>query len=175
MKKLVIIQIFLEFITLSAMNNDHPEFNNFLNSCSLECPADEEESDVSHHPITVEDEDFQNFLEELAKVPHVEPVHTSQPETINPSVVRPRYYCNYGGCGKSFVSRALLTTHYLNHARPFKCTYEGCTSNGFRQHSDLRRHMLIHTEKSCVCDICGKSVSQEGHLKRHKKRYHPEE
>lgn len=75
-------------------------------------------------------------------------------------------------CAKTFRTRFLLKSHYVQHIneKPFLC--EIC-SRPFARSATLQKHRFTHvTEKSFVCEECGKCYSANFLLKQHIHQYH---
>ncbi|CAG9763093.1 unnamed protein product [Ceutorhynchus assimilis] len=78
-----------------------------------------------------------------------------------------KYTCTE--CDKVFNSKTNYVIHQKRHLFEFKVRCEHC-NEGFVTHSEYRRHLdAKHNQKRYVCDICGKNISSERHLKAHKK------
>lgn len=82
---------------------------------------------------------------------------------------RVRMPCTFPGCGRTFLRKASLVTHFKTyHAQNplrFRCTLceKECKSVG-----NLAKHIASHTrEKPYQCATCGRSFSQLGSLKGH--------
>ncbi len=90
-----------------------------------------------------------------------------------------RYQCDE--CGKLFVQKAGVVTHKKTvHAPGRKSAAEKLVSpkcnvcnKAFRFESTLRRHIEgIHNKSKFMCQYCGKSYTQNGHLLYHIKMRH---
>jgi len=67
------------------------------------------------------------------------------------------YKCDFNGCTSQFTTSDSLTTHKRTHIveKPFKCDFDGC-NNEFKTSYLLTRHKRIHTgEKPFKCDFEG--------------------
>ncbi len=73
-------------------------------------------------------------------------------------------------CGKDFISKEELTTHYTLHFKgkesAFSCKFETC-GQSFDDMNSLVEHIVKNHGKSHTCDVCGKDFSISGNLKSH--------
>lgn len=70
-------------------------------------------------------------------------------------------------CKKIFSSNSFLTKHKENsHAINFMCSHDGCR-RGFPTEDKLEMHLLVHEEKSFMCNICGKLFNNRGNFQGH--------
>lgn len=86
------------------------------------------------------------------------------------SVHKKTYVCDV--CEKSFRTRFLLKSHYVQHLneKPYLC--EVC-SRPFARSATLRKHRYTHlSEKTAVCETCGKAFTANFLLKQHIHQYH---
>ncbi|KAF5269679.1 hypothetical protein FQA39_LY08602 [Lamprigera yunnana] len=70
-------------------------------------------------------------------------------------------------CGKDFVTKAALQSHFKVHTgeKPHTCNI---CNKSFAHVGSFEAHMLIHTgQKPYNCDICKKAFTQLSHLKYH--------
>lgn len=76
--------------------------------------------------------------------------------------------CPNPDCGKIFETKGKLKKHMVVHGeRSFACMHEGCTKS-FPDKSKLKRHQLVHTkEKHYQCEICLKRFSLDFNLRTH--------
>ena len=73
------------------------------------------------------------------------------------------YQCEH--CHKTFLTSASLTSHRLQHTKPFQC--EQCNQR-FASKSNLVIHRRRHIgEKPFGCHLCDSKCSTKGSLKRH--------
>ena len=73
------------------------------------------------------------------------------------------YQCEH--CHKTFLTSASLTSHRLQHTKPFQC--EQCNQR-FASKGNLVIHRRRHIgEKPFGCHLCDSKFSTKGNLKRH--------
>jgi len=85
------------------------------------------------------------------------------------------YRCTVEECGKIFTDSTSLKKHMVIHGeRSFICMFEGCGKK-FLDNSKLRRHQLVHTgERPYKCDICGRLFSLDFNLRTHLRTHNGE-
>lgn len=88
-------------------------------------------------------------------------------DTINNEI----YPCSY--CSRSFPLRQQLELHEQTHFRERKFACDSCDSRFLSKH-DLAKHMMSHSNKSFVCQICKKAFSRNNILKQHQEKQHAE-
>jgi len=74
---------------------------------------------------------------------------------------------------KKDTAQTLLLLTKASQAKPFKCTYPGCTY-ACTTSSDLKRHIRIHTDEKpfkCTHPDCTYSCTQACNLKRHMRKH----
>ncbi|XP_021964853.2 zinc finger protein 70-like [Folsomia candida] len=92
---------------------------------------------------------------------HIERFHTG--------IERARLPCGFPGCEKTYLNKNHLVTHFnVEHAEnPVRY---GCTlcSKEFKRKEHLERHTAAHTtEKPYKCQTCGAGFGQHSSLKKH--------
>ena len=79
-----------------------------------------------------------------------------------------RFVCHVDGCGKSYVTKALLTKHVKTvhlGERPYLCPY--CDKT-YPKIYDLKNHIRSHTgERPFQCDVCFKDFAHKVVWRRH--------
>jgi KRAB domain-containing zinc finger protein len=79
-------------------------------------------------------------------------------------------------CGKGYQDSSGLKLHMKrSHSseEPFACDYPGC-SRAYKTKSDLSQHVVVHGEKTEVCELCGKKYHRSKDLKSHMRVAHLE-
>lgn len=103
--------------------------------------------------------------------PDCDEIFTERSELIkHKSVHRKIIECDV--CAKTFKTRFLLKSHYVQHKneKPYLC--EIC-SRPFARMATLQKHRFTHvTEKTFICEECGKAFSANFLLKQHVHQYH---
>jgi hypothetical protein len=80
------------------------------------------------------------------------------------------YKCQHPGCGKAFSQLSNLQSHSRSHMtdKPYRCN--SCYKC-FADEQGLRDHIPKHSDtkhlKTHICQVCGKSYTQETYLQRH--------
>ena len=90
------------------------------------------------------------------------------------------FKCGYEGCGKKYLKKGNLQTHFVTHTgdSPYRCYMGECTGEvAFCRQHELTRHIRSeHTfERPHQCEVCGCRFKRSSHLRNHRKKMHSEE
>ncbi|XP_035716621.1 zinc finger protein 433-like [Folsomia candida] len=94
-------------------------------------------------------------------------------KSFHRSEQRPRFPCNFSGCGKTFLDKDYAVKHFKKeHTESpvrFPCTL--CDKE-FKSRLALNQHISQHTtEKPFVCAACGRRFATMGVLKAHERTH----
>ena len=87
------------------------------------------------------------------------------------------FKCGYQGCGRTYVKKASLQTHFVTHTGDSKlrCYLGDCTGIvTYPNTQTLTRHIQVHHtfERPFGCKICDRRFRRRDYLKRHMKHVH---
>ena len=94
--------------------------------------------------------------------------------------IKTPFKCGYEGCGKKYLKKGNLQTHFVTHTgdSPYRCYMGECTGEvAFCRQHELTRHIRSeHTsERPHQCEVCGCQFKRLYHLRNHRKKMHSEE
>ena len=90
------------------------------------------------------------------------------------------FKCGYQGCGRTYVKKASLQTHFVTHTGDSKlrCYLGDCTGIvTYPNTQKLTRHIRVHHtfERPFGCKICDRRFRRPDYLKRHMEHLHSPE
>ena len=90
------------------------------------------------------------------------------------------FKCGYQGCGRTYVKKASLQTHFVTHTGDSKlrCYLGDCTGIvTYPNTQTLTRHIQVHHtfERPFGCKICDRRFSRPDYLKLHREHVHSPE
>ena len=87
------------------------------------------------------------------------------------------FKCGYQGCGRTYVKKASLQTHFVTHIgdSELRCYLGDCTGIvTYPNTQTLTRHIKVHHtfERPFGCKLCDRRFRRQDYLKRHMERVH---
>ncbi|KAM6965783.1 uncharacterized protein LKV04_018288 [Tautogolabrus adspersus] len=150
---------------------DQPETDTAfaVHPVSLDCSdAQMENNDSCEEFVKGKGEQTQT-MEGSVQVESVSPIeksHHGLPSESHAKNEKGRSFCHF--CGKGFQYIGSLMKHIKAHENKRDCSICGMTCKSIEE---LKGHLKVCHNRTCFCDICGKTFDNDRNLHRHKKMH----